>query len=226
MLCAECNQVLPDGSQFCSSCGTSMKAPVVPSSVADKSKRRHTPLILVITVTIALFALVAAAFVFQDSEVMQQMRRSVSSEEQRSLGDSILSLAPGRFSSHKFVIPSGVSDVVVSGNFMASSSSPDAKGRGTTSPEASIEVYVLSEAAFAVWRNGYSGGSEYESGQRTQGTIKVPLPSEAGIYYLVFSNRLSPRMTTVRADITLSYKSWLPKRILTLKDRFINWLNQ
>ena len=227
MLCGECNQVLPDGSQFCSSCGTSINAPIVLRTTPDKSKRLSKSVIFVVVAVSVLLAIAAAAVVFQDSGFMQQMRDSVGSREQLALGESVVSLAPGEFSSHKFVIPAGVSAVLVSGEFAASVSPTQSKMRNPPPPDTSVEVYVLNEAAFTVWRNGFSAGAEYESGRSAQGTLKVQLPSEAGIYYLVFSNRLSPHIAkAVHADIILSYKSWLPASILTIKDRFFNWLDQ
>jgi hypothetical protein len=227
LLCEECNQVLPDGSQFCTSCGTSTNGPIVSRTAPEKSRRWSKTVIFMAAAVSTLLAFVAAAVVFQDSEIMQQIRDSVGSSEQLALGDSVLSLPAGGFSSHKFVIPAGVSNVVVRGEFAVSTVPAQDNRRRFTPPDRLIEVYVLNEAAFTVWHNGFSAGSEYESGQREEGTVRVQLPSEAGIYYLVFSNRISPRTAkTVRSDIMLSYKSWLPESFLTIKDRFMNWLNQ
>lgn len=114
----------------------------------------------------------------------------------------------------------------VRGDFTVSPVVAPGKNRLGSPDDGAVEAFVLSEAAFVVWRKGYSAGSEYDSGPRTQGTIDAQLPSESGIYYLVFSNRLSPRTArALRANILLSYKTLLPDGLLAIKDRFINWLD-
>jgi len=86
-------------------------------------------------------------------------------------------------------------------------------------------VYVLSEAAFAVWQNGYAATSVYESGRVAEGTIQAELPAGAGIYYLVFNNKFSPKTAkNVTATVSLRYKSWLPEWFRRSKERMWNWL--
>ena len=87
-----------------------------------------------------------------------------------------------------------------------------------------VEAYVLSDAAFTVWSSGYSAQSQYESGPVAGATINAPLPLGSGVYYVVFSNKNSPRAKIVRAVVTLQYKSWLPGTIVRMKERLWNWL--
>lgn len=156
---------------------------------------------------------------------MQVLRAKIGFWQQLAVAPSAFSLPPGGFTYYKFVIPSAASNVIVRGEFHASPVATAIKNRAAVPDNSSVEAYVLGEAAFVVWRNGYSAGSEYDSGLRTKGSIDVELPGQPGIYYLVFSNRSSLRTgKTIHADILLSYKSWLPEGLLTLKDRFINWL--
>src|SRR6202007_694383 len=103
------------------------------------------------------------------------------------------------------------------GQFTASS--PEKKG-ATTKPakpdadDSDIEVYVLSEPAFAVWQNGYATSSVYESGRVKQGTMQADLPNCAGVYSLVFSNKFSPKTAkSVSSTVVLRYKSWLPESL-------------
>ena len=88
-----------------------------------------------------------------------------------------------------------------------------------------IEVSVLSEPAFTIWQNGYATSTIYESGRVAQGTVQADVPAGAGIYYLVFSNKLSPKTPkTVHANVLLRYKSWLPEWFRRMKGRLWNWL--
>jgi hypothetical protein len=105
------------------------------------------------------------------------------------------------------------------------------KGKGADARNAAnnvdnnVEVYVLSEAAFAVWQNGYAATSVYESGRVAEGTIQAELPAGAGIYYLVFNNKFSPKTAkNVTATVSLRYKSWLPEWFRRSKERMWNWL--
>jgi len=230
VLCRECNDVLPDGVQFCSNCGTPIDQPsasthAVPATAGLASAIGNKSHNLIMVTILALLAAIATGIIFQDSEAMQVLRAKTGFSQQLAVGPSTFSLPPGGFTSYKFVIPSAASNVVVRGEFHASPVATAIKNRAAVPDDGSVEAYVLGEAAFVVWRNGYSVGSEYDSGLRTQGTINAELPGEPGIYYLVFSNRSSSRTEkTIYADILLSYKSWLPEGLLTLKDRFINWL--
>ena len=73
----------------------------------------------------------------------------------------------------------------------ASEKSKDASG--DTTVDNNIEVYVLTDAAFTVWQNGYATSSIYESGKVAEGTVQADVPAGAGIYYLVFSNKAAPK---------------------------------
>lgn len=226
MLCRECNQVLPDGAQVCSDCGALTNAPAVTEIARAGRSKPNKPQIFIYAAIAILLLLVAAATVFQDEPLMQDVRDRIGSSQQRTLGDSVFALTPGGFSFFKFAIPTGASNVSVRGDFNVSPVVTPGKNRAGSPDDAAVEAFVLTEAAFVVWRQGYSAGSEYDSGLRTPGIINAQLPSESGIYYLVFSNRSSSRTArTVRANILLSYKSWLPDGLLAIKDRFINWLD-
>jgi len=89
-----------------------------------------------------------------------------------------------------------------------------------------IEVNILTESAFTVWQNGYATSSLYESGRVPEGTVQADVPAGAGIYYLVFNNKSSPRTPkTVRAAVVLRYKSWLPDWFRHMKGRILDWLS-
>jgi hypothetical protein len=91
--------------------------------------------------------------------------------------------------------------------------------------ESGIEVFVLTDEAFTVWQNGYATSSVYESGKVPTGTVQADVPAGAGVYYLVFSNKSSPKTPkSVHATVMLRYKSWLPDSLRRMKERFLNWI--
>jgi hypothetical protein len=132
------------------------------------------------------------------------------------------------FRYYKFDLPEGSTNVSIIGQFAGS---PAEKKPRTAKPipgetdENDIEVYVLSEPAFAVWQNGYATSSVYESGRVAQGSMQAELPAGAGVYYLIFSNKFSPKaVKSINATVLLRYKSWLPESFRRTKERFWNWL--
>jgi hypothetical protein len=147
----------------------------------------------------------------------QQFQEFVGISHAIEITDGEVTVGPHNFAYYKISVPVGAVNVGVTGEFNVSLNPRDADNN--------IEAYVLTDSAFAVWQNGYSTGSHYESGRVSRGTVDADLPAGAGVYYLVFNNKFSPRTAkTVNANVLLHYKSWLPERIRLAKDRFWNWI--
>ncbi len=122
--------------------------------------------------------------------------------------EKAFSVAPRNFRFYKFDLPERSTDVALVGQFAVRS---DTNSDGSDDA-GKIEVYVLSEAAFAVWQKGYAVNSVYESGKLAQGHVKAPLPAGGGVYYLVFNNKFSAKSAkNVNATFVLRYKSWEPE---------------
>ena len=69
-----------------------------------------------------------------------------------------------------------------------------------------IEVFVMTQDDYVNWQNGHTVNTLYNSGKVTQETLNVTLPTDAGTYCLVFSNKsswLTPR--AVQANVNLTY---------------------
>ena len=132
------------------------------------------------------------------------------------------------FRYYKFDLPEGSTNVSIMGQFAVSPAEKkagSAKANTGETEDSDVEVYVLSEPAFAVWQNGYATSSVYESGRVPQGTMQADLPAGAGVYYLIFSNKFSPKTAkSVNATVLLRYKSWLPESVRRMKERFWNWV--
>lgn len=147
-----------------------------------------------------------------DDPLAQELRDDVTGAETLAIVEAPFSVKAHNFAYYKFTVPPGAVSVTVTGQFSAAGD-----------PDGNIEAYVVTDSAFVLWGNGYSTSTHYESGRVTQGTINAALPSGSGIYYLVFSNKFSPRTAkTVHATALLHYKTWIPEWLLRLKDRFWN----
>jgi hypothetical protein len=78
----------------------------------------------------------------------------------------------------------GATNVTMKGHFTAT-------GGGRND----IEVFVLAEDEFVNWQNRHSVNALYRSGQVTQDSINLTLPSDAATYYVVFSNKFSKTLS-------------------------------
>jgi hypothetical protein len=136
-------------------------------------------------------------------------------------------VAAHSFRYYKFTLPEGSTHVSLVGQFHVANAVAGRQNntdKGDASADNGIEVYVLSEPAFAVWQTGYATGSVYDSGKVSEGTLQAELPAEAGIYYLVFSNKASSTIAkNVTASVLLRYNGWGSSGIRSWK-RLVNWL--
>jgi hypothetical protein len=152
---------------------------------------------------------------------------SLGGTHDQAIVDGNFSVGAHTFRYYKFSLPDGSVNVAVAGQFTSVAESRKAGGstdRGKESDhevDNSIEVFVLTEAAFAVWQNGYATGSLYDSGKLSKGEVEAELPAGPGVYYLVFSNKAAPKTAkSVHATVSLRYKRWLPDWFRDVKKVF------
>lgn len=110
-------------------------------------------------------------------------------------GDKAFTLNAGAATYFKFPVSAGAYNASLKGHFSATG------GVGND-----IEVFVMTEDDYVNWQSGHSVNTLYNSGKVTQETLNVTLPTDAGTYYLVFSNKSSwlvPR--AVQATVNLTY---------------------
>ena len=138
--------------------------------------------------------------VTSDSSGAQQLQEFVGLKQDRVILDSSFSVGPHTFRYYKFALPEGSVNVAVVGQFtsvpntLGSNNRKDKSAKDTEkNNDSNIEVYVLTDAAFTIWQNGYATNSLYESGKVAEGTVQAEVPAGAGIYYLVFSNKAAPK---------------------------------
>jgi zinc-ribbon domain len=229
--CAKCGNSMPDGAQVCPKCGNPVtlpprEIPVVelPAAAAlprPRPKRRRLFLWMLLGVIVATVIWV----VVSDDPYAQGVQELVGWKHDEAILETPFSVTAHSFRYYKFALPEGSTNVTIMGQFTVSAEPFKGKKSPAKDSENNVEVFVLSEASFAVWQNGYATSSVYESGRVSQGTVQADLPAGAGIYYLIFSNKFDPKSAkNVNATFQLRYKSWLPVWFRSMKGSLWNWL--
>jgi hypothetical protein len=237
--CSKCGASLPDEAQFCLKCGKPVTSPPKSSAVVevppeDKSQQPRRKRRLLLWALLLVLAGVMVWAATSDSTGAQQFQEFVGLKQDRSILDSAFSVGPHTFRYYKFALPEGSVNVAVVGQFKSAADSSGAGNRKSQSSAKSqsrdsdgdngIQVYVLTDAAFTVWQNGYATSSLYDSGNVAEGNVQAEIPAGAGIYYLVFSNKAAPKTSkAVHAAVLLRYKSLLPDWSRRMKGRVLDW---
>lgn len=231
--CSKCGATLPDEAQFCLNCGKPValpsKQPVKIERPAVEIAPRHVKngrILVSVLLVLLLGAIVWAAT--SDTPFAQGIQEIVGWKHDQTILDTPFSVTPHNFHYDKFDLPEGSMNISIVGQFTSTADKKTAGAKakdGADGDDNEIEVYVLNEAAFAVWQNGYATSSVYESGRVSQGSMSAELPGGAGVYYLIFSNKFSARNAkNINATVLLRYKSWLPESFRRMKERFWNWI--
>ncbi|HLV87993.1 MAG TPA: zinc ribbon domain-containing protein [Candidatus Sulfotelmatobacter sp.] len=241
--CSKCGTTLPEGAEFCPKCGKPVSMPskktsdnppsgVINSTPIDANpiepraeppkpwlSRRAMALLAVGLLLIGVLWVAAS-----DSPFAQGIQEVVGWKHDQTILDGPFSISAHNFRYYKFSLPEGSTHVFIVGHFESSVDSHNA-GQKEQSDDSAIEVYVLSEPAFTVWQNGYATSYIYESGRVQKGNLDSEAPAGSGIYYLVFSNKFSPKTAkSINASVSLRYKNWVPESLQHAKDRFWNWV--
>ncbi len=183
-------------------------SPVQPSSPQKRRPRHFWRWIFLALVVAAIVWVAISANPFA-----QGLREIGGDKPDQAILDRTFSLSPRSFRYYQFTLPEGSRHVMLVGEFTAlpeGDKGPD----GPQSAASGIELLVLSEAAFAIWQKGGSTGSVYDSGRVSHAKVRAELPDGAGVYYLVFDNKFSNKLSPsgashVRASLELHSRSWL-----------------
>ena len=230
--CSKCGATLPDEAQFCLKCGKPVALPpkeavlmdTLPSEVVEPPRISKRRIALWVLVGLLLGAILWAAT--SESPFAQGIQELVGWKHDQSILDAPFSVTAHNFRYYKFDLPEGSMNVAIIGQFTSfSGEKKSARPKDGETEDNDVEVYVLSEPAFAVWQNGYATSSLYESGRVSQGSMQAELPAGAGVYYLIFSNKFSAKAPkNINATVLLRYKSWLPESFRRMKERLWNWI--
>lgn len=230
--CSKCGATLPDEAQFCLKCGkpvalppkepVKVGQPVLEIAPQPVRKRR-----IVLWVLLGLLLGAALWAATSESPFAQGIQEIVGWKHDQTILETPFSVTARNFRYYKFALPEGSMNVSIVGQFTSTGDRKTAAAKakdGADGDDYDVEVYVLSEPAFAVWQNGYATSSVYESGRVSQGSMQADLPAGGGVYYLVFSNKFSAKNAkNINATVLLRYKSWLPDSFRRVKERLWNW---
>jgi hypothetical protein len=108
--------------------------------------------------------------------------------------NGIANVAAGTYLDYKFNIPSGASNISISGTLTAQGGSGN-----------DIKVYIFGSTDFDNYKNGNDFTALYQSGQVKSTSISANIPS-SGTYYLVLDNKFSTTTDkTVNIQATYTY---------------------
>ncbi len=222
--------------------------PVKPEPPRSRPKRRGLIFFLLVVLLLGLIAFIATS----ENPFAQEIQEMAGWKHDQTVLDAPFSVGPHTFRYYKFSLPQGSVNVAIIGQFSAESAAnrnvqsqdrtqdkskdnnpgpnkdqaakKDQAANKDSASDSAVEVYVLTDAAFTVWQNGYATSSLYDSGLVAMGTVQADIPAGAGIYYLVFSNKAAPKTPkSIHATVLLRYKSWLPEWFRRINERFWNW---
>lgn len=228
--CSKCGAALPDEAQFCLKCGKPISVAPREAIAVEEPKPKHVALRrkprIFLWVLVGLLLGVVGWVAISDDPFAQGLQEMVGWKHDDPVLETPFTVSAHNFRFYKFSLPEGSVNVSIVGQFSASPADKKVS-KLKDDGDSDLEVYVLSEPAFAVWQNGYATSSVYESGRVTRGDIQAELPAGAGVYYLVFSNKFAAKSgKNVNANVLLRYKSWVPESVRLMKARFWNWIGQ
>ena len=214
----------PSPPQSSSPKGPAAPGPPTPAEITPPRGKRRVVLWVLLTILVVGVLWISIS----DGPIAQEVRELVGVKQDRMIVDSTFSVGAHTFRYYKFSLPEATVNASVVGRFKSASESlttGDEKDAGTNpagiSDDNSIEAYILTESAFAVWRTGNTTSSLYDSGNVAQSAVHANIPAGAGIYYLVFSNKAAPKTPKdVHAIVMVRYKSWLPNWLRHRKSGF------
>jgi len=229
LACAKCGANLPEGAQRCPVCGNPVTLPPKQVTVVEVSTSQPSPAKSKLRVFLWMLLVVLLGtivwIILSDDPYAQAVQEMVGWKHDQTILQTPFSVTAHNFRYYKFTLPEGSTNVAILGQFTVSVEENKARRRTDKDTDSGIEVYVLSEPAFAVWQNGYATSTVYESGRVSQANVEATLPAGAGIYYLIFSNKFDAKNAkSLNATFLLRYKSWLPEWFRKTKTSLWNWL--
>jgi len=198
--CRRCGSSFLEGSQFCPKCGEDVSTLSQSVSVESLFREPRGKVSLVAWFLVPALLLSVAWLVMTDNPASAQLARIFHRTHTEAIGPEVISVGSGGFADFRFTVPASATEVAVRGHFRA-------QGKRNSD----VEVQILTANGLVSWQDGYSASSYYTSGRVAQGDIEAALPSTAGTYYVVFSNKFSPKdEKTIQSEVTLSYRKWWP----------------
>lgn len=184
MFCKKCGKELPDDSQFCLKCRQAPGSEPLITSIPQSKQPTSAGKVVGVLLILAILAWVGWRLFVVLSTAPHAPGTPTALQSLLDHNDLITNSSttpkPLTYLSFKFAVPQFATQVSVDGHFGPSG------GTGND-----VEVFLFAEDSFANFQNGHQSPAHYSSLRATQGTINATLPSGAGTYYLVFSNKFS-----------------------------------
>ena len=229
LVCGTCSKAVLPGAHFCSHCGNAAPSPSVVSTAAGGSAaaaatayepapwqrpRPRSQGKIVLWIIVLGLAGAIAWFVATDDAFASQLKSFLTTAHAETITDGSIAIKPHGFATFKVTVPEAAMDVAVTGRF-------EANGRADNA----VQALLLTDSEFAVWQSGYATSPFYDSGTVSKADIQAVLPSRAGDYYLVFSNKPSRVEKTVHLAAGVRYDTWLPDSLVYLKQKVCGWFD-
>lgn len=183
---------------------------IPPELPRPKRKRRRVvvPLLLLLLVGFVVWVIASKG---PAAQVIQEL---VGWKQDETILATPFTVGPHTFRYYKVSVPPGSENIAVVGEFSVVGENGGHSVDAESNADNNIEVYILAEDAFTMWLHGNAASSLYDSGLIPAGTVRADLPANLGTYYLVFSNKASPKTAkVVHAAVRLRHKNWL-RRVL------------
>jgi hypothetical protein len=203
MLCPSCGKPVQENNSFCPSCGRPITYNAIPQSTSQspppppQSPQKNSFITsrtgrnFVVGLVILFLAIVV---ILSASSYMNSLNSTTT--HVTNIVNGMATVNSNSYQTYTFTVPSGASNIAISGSFTASGGSGN-----------DIKVLVLEQSDFTNWANGHTASCYYQSGQTTTGTISASLPT-SGTYVLVYDNMFSLfSQKNVSTKVDLSYIS-------------------
>lgn len=208
MYCPSCGKEVQEGNLFCPFCGKALSS-VTPSPSPSTSSQPSQPYQTTpqrnstmshtarnVAIAIAVLLVIIIAVVVAVSLMNSNGGSIIPTTHTTNIVNGLVTVNANSYEYYTFTVPSGASNIQVSGSFTASGGSGN-----------DIKVYVFDQSDFVNWQNGHAASAYYQSGQTTTGTISATLPS-SGTYVLVYDNTFSIiSQKNVNTEADFSYTS-------------------
>jgi zinc-ribbon domain len=216
MFCPSCGKQVQENNSFCPYCGKTLSFNNVPSPPPIQSApQQPQPSPYHVSkpihnshagrnIAIGVLALIFVSFIiaFAASSYLDSLNSSgggngiFQTTHTTNIVNGLVTVNAGTYETYTFTVPSGASNVQVSGSFTASGGSGN-----------DVRIFILAQSDFVNWANGHSSQCYYQSGQTSTGTISASLPT-SGTYVLVYDNTFSVfSQKNVNTEVDVSYLS-------------------
>jgi hypothetical protein len=183
-VCPSCGKQVQEGTSFCPFCGKPLAntvsspspqppqptyqptpPPTAPAAPYLRNKTSHVARNVAIVIAVLLVLAVAIIAAIE----LQTLPNSSSSNGNGNgnltpvtvnIVNGLITVNAGAYEDYTFTVPSGASNIQVSGSFTASGGSGN-----------DIKVYIFDQTDYINWENGHSASAYYQSGQTTTGSI-------------------------------------------------------